>query len=79
MFFAIVNLMEDESCVEEKFMRLDKAKDCFIQKYLETYSIRKIGAQFKTRSQKRIAILPNTVHSYSTTQCPPFALRQGNV
>ena len=42
-------------------MRLDKAKDCSIQKYLETSSEYSIVVQFKTRSRERIAVLPDKV------------------
>ena len=42
-------------------MRLDKAKDCSIQRYLETSSEYRKFVQFETRSRERIAIVPNTV------------------
>ena len=42
-------------------MRLDKAKDCSIQKYLETSSEYCILVQFETRSRERIAVLPDKV------------------
>ena len=42
-------------------MRLDKAKDRSIQKYLKTSSEYNILVQFETRPRKRIAILPNKV------------------
>ena len=54
-------------------MRLDKAKDCSIQKYLETSSEYSILVQFKTRSRERIAVFPDKIkRSYSlrhTTSC----------
>ena len=42
-------------------MRIDKAKDCSIQKYLKTSSKILHIVQFETRSRDRIAIFPNTV------------------
>ena len=42
-------------------MRLDKAKDCSIQEYLETTSEYNTLVQFETRSRERIAVLPNKV------------------
>ena len=42
-------------------MRLDKAKDCSIQKYLDTSSEYSILVQFETRSRERTAVLPNKV------------------
>ena len=42
-------------------MRFDKAKDCSIQKYLETSSKYSILVQFETRSRERIAVLSNKV------------------
>ena len=42
-------------------MRLDEAKDCSKQKYLEPPSKYCILVHIETRSRERIAILPNTV------------------
>ena len=47
--------------VWENPTRLDKTKDCSIQKYLETSSKYCILVQFEARSRERFAFLPNTV------------------
>ena len=44
-------------------MRLDKAKDCSIQRYLDTSSEYRILVQFETRSRERIVVLPDNVAS----------------
>ena len=40
-------------------MRLDKAKDCSIQKYMETSSEYSMLVQLEARSGERIAVLPD--------------------
>ena len=56
-------------------MRLDKAKDCSIQKYLETSSEYSVLVQFETRSRERIAVLARgRMQLFSTTHCQLFAL-----
>ena len=42
-------------------MRLDKAKNCSVQEYLETSSEYGFLVQFETRSRERIAALPDKV------------------
>ena len=42
-------------------MRLDKAKDCSIQKYLEASSEYSALVQLETRSRERIVVLPDKV------------------
>ena len=42
-------------------MRLDKAKCCSIQEYLETSSQYSLLVQFETRSRERISVLPDKV------------------
>ena len=57
-------------------MRLDKAKDCSIQKYLEIsskYCILVRLVQFETRSRERIA---GRMRSSSTTHYELFAPRK---
>ena len=42
-------------------MRLDKVKDCSIQKYLETSSEYSIWMEFEICSRERLAVLPDKV------------------
>ena len=57
---------------------LTKAKDCSVQKYLETSSEYSMLVQFVTRSRERIAVLPGQgrMQSSSTTHYQLFASRK---
>ena len=59
-------------------MRLDKAKDCSILKYLETSSEYSTLVQSETQSRERIAFFTKHGHmqSFSTTHNQLFAWRK---
>ena len=76
VFFTIVNSMEEENCVEETSCDLTRAKDCAIQKYLESSSEYSISVQFEARSRERIAVLPNKIACNRTLRRTTSCLRR---
>ena len=61
VFFTIVNPMDNQDGFWETQCDLSQAKDCSIQKYLETLSEYSIVVQLEARSTTRTAILSNKV------------------
>ena len=61
MFFTVVNPMDARQDLEEVQYDLDKSRIEVYKKHLENSPNYRVLVQFETRSEKRIAVLSNTI------------------